>query len=566
MGGPNMSSPSARHISAHTSKPSRCSLPFSLLGFSSPIQPAHALLPRRPLSPLYRALPRTLARIPNTMDAWSGVSADAAAAGANGLGGGWRADVEAAAATSGLGGWGEASAELLDVEAYVAPYSGRTRLARLMAISYKCGVEAIQFEALRVAHDEAKAGEDTMFYLYVVREIDGRLGQGYLLDQAWVDSVNRRAEQRKETLLSQLQIYQSNQIKESIRMGYNQIGDFYFAHGHLSEAFKSYIATEEHCSTSEHAIQMCMNAIHVNLELCDFARVLNYASKAKGSQDPLSPITTAKLQAVEGLGYLGQQQYKLAALQFIETGPELGSNYSEVIAPQDVATYGALCALALFNYTEIKTKVVENVQFGSFLDLVPEVKDLVNAFYYSQRNTCMEVLERLKQRLMMDLHLGHHMDFLCLLISQKLEFMPSTVCDFSTLYDLLMKTPSPINEEQPRVNANGPQLNSASNLILPENFNDETLLAESSHYKFLKSKDLFDSLGRRKHNWVSTCQARALLQNAILFVVDDFDSEARDARRTDGQVLMVSDARFSMLKVVFGSYTTTTKPLKEKLK
>ncbi|KAM3262391.1 hypothetical protein ACQJBY_052852 [Aegilops geniculata] len=291
-------------------------------------------------------------------------------------------------------------------------------------------------------------------------------------------------------------------------MGYNNIGDFYFAHGHLSEALKSYIATEEHCSTSEHLVQMCMNAICVNMELCDFASVLNYASKAKGSQDPLSPITTAKLQAVEGLGYLGQQKYKLAALQFTETGPELGSNYSEVITPQDVATYGALCALAIFNYTEIKTNVVENVQFGSFLDLVPDVKDLVNAFYYSQRNTCMDVLERLKLRLMADLHLGHHMDFLCVLISQKLEYMPSTVCDSSALYDWFMQIPSPINEEQPRVSANGPQLNSASNLILPQNFDDETFLAESSHYKFLKSKDLFDSLGRRKQNWVSICQTK----------------------------------------------------------
>lgn len=95
---------------------------------------------------------------------------------------------------------------------------------------------------------------------------------------------------------------------------------------------------------------------------------------------------------------------------------------------------------------------------------------------------------------------------------------------------------------------------------------DETVLAESSHYKFLKSKDLFDSLGRRKQNWVSHCQARALLHNGQLFVVDDFDSEAMNEIRIDGQILVVSNARFSMLKVVFGSYTTTAKPLKEKLK
>lgn len=41
-------------------------------------------------------------------------------------------------------------------------------------------------------------------------------------------------------------------------------------------------------------------------------------------------------------------------MQFLETGPELVSHYNEVIAPQDVATYGGLCALATFDRAELK--------------------------------------------------------------------------------------------------------------------------------------------------------------------------------------------------------------------
>lgn len=44
-------------------------------------------------------------------------------------------------------------------------------------------------------------------------------------------------------------------------------------------------------------------------------------------------------------------------LQFLEAGPELGSHYNEVIAPQDVATYGGLCALATFDRTELKVPI-----------------------------------------------------------------------------------------------------------------------------------------------------------------------------------------------------------------
>lgn len=42
--------------------------------------------------------------------------------------------------------------------------------------------------------------------------------------------------------------------------------------------------------------------------------------------------------------------------QFVDSNFELGSNYSDVIAPQDVATYGGLCALASFDRAELKVR------------------------------------------------------------------------------------------------------------------------------------------------------------------------------------------------------------------
>ena len=95
-------------------------------------------------------------------------------------------------------------------------------------------------------------------------------------------------------------------------------------------------------------------------------------------------------------------------LQFLEVGPELGNTYNEVIASQDVATYGGLCALASFDRTELKVvlssalsfiisceavtcnhnccfirqnKVIDNINFRNFLELVPEVRELIHDFY-----------------------------------------------------------------------------------------------------------------------------------------------------------------------------------------
>ena len=58
----------------------------------------------------------------------------------------------------------------------------------------------------------------------------------------------------------------------------------------------------------------------------------------------------------------------------LQVSPELGNTYSDVLAAQDVALYGGLCALASFDRSEIKRHVVESIGFREMLELNPEVK------------------------------------------------------------------------------------------------------------------------------------------------------------------------------------------------
>ncbi|VAH05511.1 unnamed protein product [Triticum turgidum subsp. durum] len=327
------------------------------------------------------------------------------------------------------------SGDQLDVEAYAAQYSGRTRVGRLLFIAEKCGSEQMRLDALRLAYDWALKGEDTALHRDVSAKIAGRLGPRYAADQPWSDAVERRALLRKDKLDSELNdciwspflldamsdalacvlksLYlQTNLIKESIRMGYNDLGDFHYAQGHLSDAFKSYIRTRDYCTTSKHVVQMCLNVILVSIELGQFMHVSNYVIKAEQTPDDLDRITAAKLRAAAGLAYMETNKYKLAARKFIETGSELRSNYSEVIAPHDVAVYGALCALASFDRSELKSKVIDNYNFCNFLELVPEVRELVNDFYASRYGSCLGYLEKLKSNLLLDMHLHGHIETL----------------------------------------------------------------------------------------------------------------------------------------------------------
>lgn len=100
------------------------------------------------------------------------------------------------------------SGEQLDVEAYGGLYQGRTKIMRLLFIAENCESNpAMRLEALRMAHDEIKKGENTQLYREVVQKIDGELGPNYAMDSAWCDSVDRRADQKKEKLENELNAY-----------------------------------------------------------------------------------------------------------------------------------------------------------------------------------------------------------------------------------------------------------------------------------------------------------------------------------------------------------------------
>lgn len=144
----------------------------------------------------------------------------------------------------------------------------------------------------------------------------------------------------------------------------------------------------------------------------NFAHVVNYVNKAEQTPDLQDPVVVAKLKVCAGLAHLENRKYKVAARKFLETTFDLGNNFTEVIAPQDVAIYGGLCALAMFDRHELKTKVLDNTSFKNFLELVPQVRELINDFYGSRYASCLNYLKELRPDLQLDIHLHDHVESL----------------------------------------------------------------------------------------------------------------------------------------------------------
>ncbi|KAG2328439.1 hypothetical protein Bca52824_011167 [Brassica carinata] len=75
------------------------------------------------------------------------------------------------------------SGEPLDIESYSMLYKGRTKIMRLLFIeSHYGGNQMLQLEALRMAHDDIKKGENTQLFRDLVNRINGGLDKTLLGD------------------------------------------------------------------------------------------------------------------------------------------------------------------------------------------------------------------------------------------------------------------------------------------------------------------------------------------------------------------------------------------------
>ena len=303
------------------------------------------------------------------------------------------------------------------MDAYAARYTGYTKVQRLIFIAQKC--KARELDAYRLALDALKGANSLNVDLYkkVVNLVGGRLGEAYQLDTAWIEGVEKRASMQKERLENDLQASRTTMAKEAIRLGYQDIGEFYYARGDLDNALKNFVRTRDYCSLTRHNVEMCLNVIKVSVDLNSFTHVNNYVSKAEHTPDLNDPKALAKLKAASGLSQLSQQHYAAAARKFLDCTPEgLGKTapqdaagaFSQVMAAEDVAVYGGLCALASFDRGELKSRVVDNLPFKGLLDLVPAMRELIYDFCSSRYGSCLRALGEMRPEMQLDLHLHSH--------------------------------------------------------------------------------------------------------------------------------------------------------------
>uniref|UniRef100_A0A8C9MBR3 G protein pathway suppressor 1 n=1 Tax=Panthera tigris altaica TaxID=74533 RepID=A0A8C9MBR3_PANTA len=154
----------------------------------------------------------------------------------------------------------------------------------------------------------------------------------------------------------------------------------------------------------------------VSVYLQNWSHVLSYVSKAestpeiaeqRGERDSQTQAILTKLKCAAGLAELAARKYKQAAKCFLLASFD-HCDFPELLSPSNVAVYGGLCALATFDRQELQRNVISSSSFKLFLELEPQVRDIIFKFYESKYASCLKMLDEMKDNLLLDMYLAPH--------------------------------------------------------------------------------------------------------------------------------------------------------------
>ncbi|KAF7628101.1 hypothetical protein AFLA_003465 [Aspergillus flavus NRRL3357] len=249
-----------------------------------------------------------------------------------------------------------------ELESYIANYTGRTKFNRLFLIG-TCSTY-LSVEALKAAIVEAKSSKDVSRYERAVRALAdvAPYEAEATPDKEWIDRTRKVVKAETDRLEHELRGYKNNLIKESIRMGNEDLGQHYHQIGDLVSASKAYSRMRDYCTTPSHIASMLFKIINVAIERGDWLSVQSHVQRLRNlqSKQEEQAKNQPKMSAAMGLSQLHSGAYLDAANSFLSTDPTLGDSYNEVLTSNDVAVYGGLCALASMDRNELQRRVLDN--------------------------------------------------------------------------------------------------------------------------------------------------------------------------------------------------------------
>jgi COP9 signalosome complex subunit 1 len=353
-----------------------------------------------------------------------------------------------------------------DLEAYSSNYDGPLQPLRLAHIAMHC--PTLSHQALTIAITSAKSGKDVSLYRRLINLASAlKFNDLVTPDLEWIDKTEDANKRENTRLEQELKGYKNNLIRESIRMGQEDLATHLLLTGGpapqataeneqpqsstnvgLNAAYGAFGKMRDFCTTPTHVASMTLRLLHT--ATIQAVMALSYGSPATGyfnavvasanrlrsvgaKEEEMAKLTPIAYAAA-GVAQLSCGNYREAAESLLAvpidltlTGSVHNFEFTRLVASaNDIAIYGGLTALATLNREQLSSRVLGG-SFRAFLELEPHMRKAISLFTTAKYRACLDTLQRYYSDWNLDIFLGSgvgsvrgsHVDILLAQIRQK---------------------------------------------------------------------------------------------------------------------------------------------------
>ncbi|ORY80914.1 26S proteasome subunit RPN7-domain-containing protein [Protomyces lactucae-debilis] len=288
-----------------------------------------------------------------------------------------------------------------ELGAYIQNYKGYIKVKRLVHIANT--FDSLRSEALQRALTALK--EETMdgeTYANLAK----LLPESVAYDSTWATEITRKAQAMTVKLESELKAYKNNLIKESIRLGQQDLADHQAKMGQFDEAIKTYIQNRDVCTTPDQVAHTTFKIVELATIAGQWATANTYLSKIDGKLE--KGVDRQKSLIAKGLSNLAHGGYHQAATAYISAfsvAQVQAKRWEEVICLNDIANQTVVIALAYFDRKTLSSELLNNSNMTPVLELEGNAREALECFYKSRYADLFKVLEIMRGDLLADMHL-----------------------------------------------------------------------------------------------------------------------------------------------------------------
>jgi COP9 signalosome complex subunit 1 len=333
----------------------------------------------------------------------------------------------------------------LELESYINNYVGRTKVDRLNFILNLCpGLREVGYPLL--IKELVENSIDTAKYQDSVNDYNEFLSEKKLplfqIDQGVIDKKRQQSSKRQNSLNEEIQRAKNEVDKNQVHTSRMELSEILYQLGNFETATNQFILCRDTATSTESIYKLWGRLVLINLQLKNANMAYTYISRLSTDLHEIDPVIKAKIDASMGISLMLQQKFDEAAVHFTTISSELGSQYNEIISPNDIAIYGTLCSLCSFSRSGLKDLLFNNPNFYQFLELTPKFRDLISHFLNSNYSEVFKILSSYYNDFKLDFFLSDVLDSIYNEIKRRAllqycaPFTSLKLSSISTIFDL----------------------------------------------------------------------------------------------------------------------------------